>query len=61
MFSKKQGRKKRKWQCGISKGKVGQIFKKKWGGVRLLLLDNFGMQTFTCLFKNMFHFFGKWR
>ena len=29
MFSKKQGRKKRKWQCRISKGKVEQIFKKK--------------------------------
>ena len=50
MFSKKQGRKKRKWQCRISKGKVGQIFKKKWGGVGWLLLNNFGMQTFTCLF-----------
>ena len=43
MFSKKQARKKRKWQCRISKCKVGQIFKKKWGGVGLLLLDNFGM------------------
>ena len=50
MFSKKQGRKMRKWQFRISKGKVGQILKKKWGGVGLLLLDNFGMQTFTCLF-----------
>ena len=56
MFSKKQGRKKRKWQFRISKGKVGQILKKKWGGVGLLLLDNFGMQTFACLFQNMFHF-----
>ena len=62
MFSKKQGRKKRQWQCRIVGVGVHSICKMKGGltAVVFQLLDKFGMLTFARFLYNAFHFFGKW-
>ena len=63
MFSKKQGRKKRQWQCRIVGAGVDNICRRNVGltDVVFQLLDKFDMLIFACFVYDAFYFFGKWQ